>query len=85
VGFNAGYYYNSGFAWDPDNRLRQRAYGLLSVSVDWTSVDESQVLRAAASNLNDAEVCVYASATALGDLCSPRAPRALSIEWSKKF
>jgi len=82
VGLNAAYYRNSGFAWDPDNRLRQRAYDLVSVSIDWTSPDEKRVVRAAATNLNDAEVCVYASATALGDLCSPRAPRALSIEWS---
>ena len=85
IGLNAGYYHNSGFAWDPDNRLRQRAYGLLNLSVDWTSLDESRVIRASASNLNDSEVCLYESATALGDLCSPRAPRAVSVEWSMKF
>jgi hypothetical protein len=71
--------------WDPDNRLQQRDYGLLSVSIDWTSTDQARTLRAAASNLNNAEVCLSSSATALGDLCSPSAPRALSIEWSMTF
>jgi len=84
-GLNAGYYHNRGFAWDPDNRLRQRDYSLVNLSVDWTSQDGSHVVQAAANNLDSTEVCLYASATALGDLCSPRAPRALSIEWSMKF
>ncbi|MEJ0085222.1 MAG: TonB-dependent receptor [Pseudomonadota bacterium] len=81
IGFGGGYYYNSGFAWDPDNRLRQRAFDLVSVSVDWTSNDGRNSVRAAASNLGDAEVCLTANASAVGDLCSPLAPRTLSIEW----
>jgi iron complex outermembrane receptor protein len=80
LGLSAGYYHNSGFAWDPDNRLRQQAYGVLSASLDWTSPDERIVLRAAGSNLNGTEVCIYGSATALGDLCSPRGPRTLSVD-----
>jgi iron complex outermembrane receptor protein len=31
------YYYNDGFAWDPDNRLRQAHYNLLSASASWSS------------------------------------------------
>lgn len=85
VGLSVGYYHNSGFAWDPDNRLRQPAYGLLSASVDWTLPNEAVTVRVAGSNLNDAEVCLYSTATAPGDLCSPRAPRALSIDVSARF
>jgi iron complex outermembrane recepter protein len=85
IGLSAGYYHNSGFAWDPDNRLRQQSYGMLSASIDWTFPDERIVVRGAGSNLTGAEVCLYGTAPALGDLCSPRAPRTLSIEVSVKL
>ncbi len=75
-----GYYYNSGFAWDPDNRLRQQAYGIFNVGAEWSSPDGSIAVRATGSNLNQAKVCIYATATSLGDLCSPRGPRALSFD-----
>ena len=84
-GIGAGYYRNSGFAWDPDNRLRQPGYGMSSASIDWTSPSERIVVRGAGSNLNGAEVCLYGTAPALGDLCSPRAPRTLSIDLSLKL
>ncbi|MEJ1963555.1 MAG: TonB-dependent receptor [Gammaproteobacteria bacterium] len=80
LGAGIGYYRNSGFAWDPDNRLRQPAYGMLNATIDWTSPRERIVVRGAGSNLNGAEVCVYGTAPALGDLCSPRAPRTLSVD-----
>ncbi len=35
--FSASYYYNSGFAWDPDNRLRQPSYDVLNVSAGWSA------------------------------------------------
>jgi iron complex outermembrane receptor protein len=85
LGLGVAYYHNAGFAWDPDNRLRQAAYGLSSASIEWTLPDEATVVRAAASNRNDAEVCLYATATGLGDLCSPRAPRSLSVDVSRRF
>jgi iron complex outermembrane receptor protein len=85
VGLSVGYYHSSGFAWDPDNRLQESAYGILNVTLDWTSADERVSVRAAGSNLNEAEVCLYANASALGDLCSPRAPRAFSVGASFRF
>ncbi len=86
MGFNASFYHNSGFVWDPDNRLRQRAYGLLNVSVDWTSPDENQLIRARRqqSQRQRRSACMPVRLRS-GDLCSPRAPRALSVEWSKKL
>lgn len=84
-GFNAAYFRDSGFVWDPDNRLRERARGFLNAAIDWTAPGEALSLRAAASNLTDTESCLYATATGLGDLCSPRAPRVFSLEVSMKF
>jgi iron complex outermembrane recepter protein len=80
-----GYYYNSGFAWDPDNRLRQAPYFLLNAALEWTLPGDAISIRAGGTNLNDAHTCVYASATALGDICSPRAPRLVSLDVTARF
>jgi iron complex outermembrane receptor protein len=85
LGLNVGYAYNSGFAWDPDNRLKQPAYHLLNASVAWRLPGDRFTVRVAGSNLTGEETCAYASATPLGDICSPRAPRLLSIELSTRF
>ncbi len=85
VGFNAGYYRNSGFAWDPDNRLKEPAFGILNATIDWTSPDERVLVRGSGRNLTGTEVCQYGQAPALGDLCSPRAPRTLGVDVSLKF
>jgi iron complex outermembrane receptor protein len=82
IGIAAGYYRNSGFAWDPDNRLRQGAYGVLNASIEWTSSDGRQRASLSGSNLTDEEVCLVASATALGDICTPRPPRVFGVEWT---
>jgi hypothetical protein len=42
-------------------------------------------VRAAGSNLTNSHVHVYALASALGDMGTPRAPRILSLELSTKF
>lgn len=84
-GLTVAYAYSSRFAWDPDNRLQQDAYGNLSASLAWLSPGEAITVRLSGSNLTHSEVCVLGSATAVGDLCSPRAPRVLSIEVSTKL
>ena len=43
--------YNSGFAWDPDGRLRQKPYHLVSSSITWRSPNERWTARAWARNL----------------------------------
>jgi iron complex outermembrane receptor protein len=84
-GLNIAYAYSSRFAWDPDNRLQQDAYGDLSASLDWLSPRQTFTVRLSGSNLTNSEVCVLGSATAVGDFCSPRAPRLLSVELSCKL
>ena len=84
-GLNVAYAYSSRFAWDPDNRIEQDAYGTLSASLDWSLPGDAMTVRLSGSNLSNREVCVQANATAVADICSPRAPRVLSLEVSTKL
>lgn len=73
------YYYNSGFAWDPDNRLRQARYNLLSASAGWSSSNDGFGARLWGKNLTGAQTCSFAEAISLGDVCSPNAPRTYGV------
>jgi len=85
LNYNIAYAYSSRFAWDPDNRLQQRAFHTLNSSLEWSSPSGGLSVRAAGSNLTNSQVHVYALASALGDMGTPRAPRILSLELSAKF
>ena len=45
--------YNSGFFWEPDNRLRQRSYHQLSGSITWTTPDERFDVQLYGRNVNN--------------------------------
>jgi iron complex outermembrane receptor protein len=51
-------YYNSGFAWDPDNRLRRPSYDVLNASVDWSAPNNAWAVRLWGSNLTGQRYCV---------------------------
>jgi iron complex outermembrane receptor protein len=86
-GFALGvtYSYRSRFAWDPDNRLEEHAHGFLNASIEWQSPHEAIAVRVSGNNLTGVKACTYGTAYVLGDFCSPRAPRVLSIDLSAKF
>ena len=75
-------YYNSGFAWDPDNRLRQSSYDVLNTSVEWRSQTNAWDVRVWGRNLASRQYCAYETATALADSCSPAPPRTYGITLS---
>ena len=83
--FNVSYAYSARFAWDPDNRIQQRAFDTLNAALEWSSPSGAFSMRAAGSNLTNSEVHVFALASALGDFGTPRAPRILSLELSTRF
>lgn len=72
-------YYNSGFAWDPDNRLRQSSYDVVNASIDWSSVKSAWGIRLWGRNLTGAQYCSFEAAMALLDACSPAPPRTYGI------
>jgi hypothetical protein len=48
-------YYNSGFSWDPDDRLRQSSFEVVSASVDWNAPKNGWSVRLGGSNLTDTQ------------------------------
>jgi iron complex outermembrane receptor protein len=85
LSFTASYYSNGGFAWDPDNRLRQPSYDVLSISVGWNATDERWGVRLWARNLTGTEYCAFAAARTLLDSCSPAPPRTYGITFHTRY
>jgi iron complex outermembrane receptor protein len=84
-GLSSNLYYNSGFAWEPSNRLRQKAYELLNASVRWTSPGDTFTVRLWAQNLTRAKYLTQGQSTAVGDLLIPAAPRTFGITFSTRI
>jgi iron complex outermembrane receptor protein len=72
-------YYNSGFAWDPNNRLRQSSYDVVTASAEWDSPRNAWSVRIWGKNLTGAQYCAYETAGTLLDQCSPEPPRMYGI------
>jgi iron complex outermembrane receptor protein len=71
----ATYYYNDGFFWESENRLRQNHYGLLSGQVSWQP-DDRWTVRVWGKNLTQAKYNAYSTSNAtFGDSVSPASPR----------
>jgi iron complex outermembrane recepter protein len=82
---NANLSYNSGYFWDPDNRLEQPSYTLLGAFVKWMPSQQPWDLRLWGSNLTNKEYYSYESAFSLGDVASPAAPRTYGITATYHF
>ena len=85
VRFSASYSYNSGFAWDPDNRLRQPNYDVLNVSAAWSAPRDRWGVQLWARNLTATEYCLYAAARPLLDSCSPAPPRIYGVTFTTHY
>lgn len=78
--FNAdlSYYYNSGYFYEADNRLRQPAYGLVNAQLSWTAPDERYAIRLWGKNLAD-EVYYGNISSSLGDNGTWAPPRTYGV------
>ena len=82
---STSYSYNSGFAWDPDNRLRQPAYDVVNASAAWSAPRDRWGVQLWARNLTAAEYCLYAAARPLLDSCSPAPPRTYGVTFTTRY
>lgn len=82
---NVNYVHNSGYFWEPDNRLKQDAYGLLNAQLGWKDPDSNLGLKLFAKNLTKTEYDVWQVATGNGDLHAPASPRTYGAELSFSF
>jgi iron complex outermembrane receptor protein len=78
-------YYNSGFSWDPDNRLRQSSFEVVSASVDWSAPKNGWSVRLGGSNLTGTHYCAYTAGQTLLNSCAPAPPRTYGMTLSANF
>ena len=78
-------YYNSGFAWDSINRLRQLSYDVANASVEWLAPKNAWGVRLWAKYLFGAQYCRFETAGTLNDTCSPAPSRTYGMTRSANF
>jgi iron complex outermembrane recepter protein len=77
--------YNSGYYWNPDDRLRQPAFALLGGYVKWTDGEGKWSYRLWANNVTSRHYYTYEDAFAFGDIYSPVAPATYGVAVERKF
>jgi len=86
LAFGANYSYIGDFYWDPDNRVKQKAYGLLDAQISYTFPGDKYALRLWGSNLTDEHYYAneFESAGPQGSVGTPAAPRTFGVmfDWS---
>lgn len=86
IGGNISYYHNSGFYWEPDNKLRQPAYDLVNAEISWTSSSDMLSARLWAKNLFDKQYFYGQSSGAnVPDGGRGAAPRTYGVTLGVKF
>ena len=77
---NGTLYHNSGFFWEPDNRLRQPQHDLLNASLSWIAPSKKYEMRVYGKNLLNEYYLAYASESTTRDSYSPEMPRNYGVE-----
>jgi iron complex outermembrane recepter protein len=77
--------YNSGYYWDPDDRLRQSAFALLGGYVKWTDGEDKWSYRLWGNNVTSRHYYTYQSALAFGDIYSPSMPATYGVAIERRF
>jgi iron complex outermembrane receptor protein len=76
---DVSWYHNDGFYWEPDNRLRQKAYDVLNAQLAISTADETWRVRVFGRNLLNEKYYVSASANAFGDAGAAASPRTYGV------
>jgi iron complex outermembrane receptor protein len=77
--------YNSGYYWDPDDRLRQPSFALLGGYVKWTDGEGKWSYRVWGNNVTSRHYYSYEDAFAFGDIYSPAMPATCGFAVERKF
>jgi iron complex outermembrane receptor protein len=72
------YYYNSGYPFEPDNRLRQPAYSLVNANLAWTLPDDRYQVSLWGRNLSNTHYYVN-MISSVGDVYTAAAPLTFGI------
>jgi iron complex outermembrane recepter protein len=77
--------YNSGYYWDPDDRLRQPAFALFGGYLTWTDGERKWSYRLWGNNLTSRRYYTYENAFAFGDVYSPAMPATYGVAVERRF
>jgi iron complex outermembrane receptor protein len=81
----AGGYYNSGFYWNPDDRIKQPVYMLVNASATWTAPKANWDARLWGKNLTSRRYYSYETDQEFGDDASPAPPLTYGINVGYHF
>jgi iron complex outermembrane receptor protein len=73
------YYYNDGFYWHPENRLKEDAYHLVNSTITWSRMGSPFSVSLWGRNLLDEEYATYVETGALADQYSAAPPLTFGI------
>jgi iron complex outermembrane receptor protein len=82
---SATWAHNSGFYWDPENRLREPAYNIVNTQISFAAPDESWRVRLFARNLLDERYYAYVSPSRAGDPGAGAPPLTYGVAVGFKF
>lgn len=77
--------YNSGFYWDPGNRVKQDPFFLLNTTLAWVSPDNKYRVSFWGTNLTNAIYEEYVSVSSTGDSHSLQRPRSFGFTLTRNF
>lgn len=83
--FNVNESYNSGYFWNPDDRLRQPAFALLGAYVKWTDGEGKWSFRLWGNNITSRRYYAFEDAFAFGDVYSPAMSATYGLAVERKF
>jgi iron complex outermembrane receptor protein len=82
IALQAGDSYNSGFAWDPDQLVKQESYHNVSASARWTSVDKKYEVGIWGKNLADEKIWTNGQEASPYESYYPGQPRTYGVTLS---
>lgn len=80
-----GYYYNDGYFWEAENRIRNPSYHLVNGSISYEAAESGLTARLWVKNLLKEKYYIFSASSAVGDEGSPAAPRTYGITLGYHF
>lgn len=73
------YLYNSGFFWEPNNRIKEPPLNMVNGEIGWRSRSQRYGVKVWGRNLLNKEYSINSSSSVFGDLYSPAPPRQYGV------
>ncbi|WP_160486844.1 TonB-dependent receptor [Aurantiacibacter rhizosphaerae] len=85
-GLTGSFAHNSGYFFDPDNRIKAPGYDLFGASVSWTDPSDRYTIRVWGENLTDEEyLSQFSQGGGIGDTYTYAPPRTYGVTLSGRF